>query len=59
MLVPADMDFAYRATLGNPTDREIVTCGHSPDHAPQFGGLSFSAKLPPGDSRRFPIRPKE
>ena len=42
----------------NPTDKEVVAMLRSPVHAPIFGGMSMSVKLPPGDSVRLPIKGK-
>ncbi|MBI4025249.1 MAG: hypothetical protein HY360_09740 [Verrucomicrobia bacterium] len=45
--------------LHNPTDQEIETTVRSPEHAPVFGGLSGSAKIPAGDSIRLRINGKK
>ena len=44
--------------LHNPTDKEVVATLRSPLHAPIFGGMSTSVKLPPGDSVRLRINGK-
>ncbi|MBI4025246.1 MAG: hypothetical protein HY360_09725 [Verrucomicrobia bacterium] len=42
----------------NPNDQEIETTVRSPEHAPVFGGMSGSAKIPAGDSVRLKITGK-
>jgi hypothetical protein len=44
--------------LHNPTDNEVAAAIRSPAHAPLFGGLTASVKIPAGDSARFNIQGK-
>jgi hypothetical protein len=43
------------AEVHNPTDKEIAATLRSPTHAPRFGGLTATVKVPAGESVRFPI----
>ncbi|MHB9024139.1 MAG: CehA/McbA family metallohydrolase domain-containing protein [Armatimonadota bacterium] len=42
----------------NPTEKEITTALRSPAHAPLFGGLTATVKIPAGDSARYTIKGK-
>ncbi|HEY3418900.1 MAG TPA: hypothetical protein VGM23_18655, partial [Armatimonadota bacterium] len=44
--------------LHNPTDKDITASLRSPAHAPLFGGMSASVKIPAGDSVRYRINGK-
>jgi len=48
-----------RLEVHNPTDREIAATLRSPAHAPRFGGLSATVKIPVGDSVRLRIQGKQ
>jgi len=43
------------AEVHNPTDKDIAATLRSPAHAPLFGGLTATVKVPAGESVRFPI----
>jgi hypothetical protein len=43
----------------NPTDQPIEAKLYSPPHAPRFGGLETTVKLPAGDSVFYRIDGKE
>ena len=42
--------------LHNPTDKEIAATLRSPAHAPLFGGMLATVKLPAGDSVHLRIK---
>ena len=39
----------------NPTDQEATATIRSPAHAPVFGGLTATVRIPPGDTGRWRI----
>ena len=41
--------------LHNPTDKDVTATLRSPIHAPMFGGLAATVKIPAGDSVRLKI----
>jgi hypothetical protein len=43
------------AEVHNPTDKEIASTLRSPTHAPLFGGLTATVKIPAGESMRLGI----
>ena len=44
--------------LHNPTDKGVTAMVRSPIHAPMFGGLAATVKIPAGDSVRLKINGK-